>query len=491
MQNSKIIERQNIIRDLRNKFQTTSYNHTKDPNSIQKRDFGLCLANGLEAELEGNNKDAYIYYSKSIELNEINSLARHFRLDFILNFIESKANSTNILSFDQIMEDCKWQVENKEEPNPKKFHEYQFLLLFKYYFTYRENSKGADYNSILQSLEQKKAFEISDGQDGADKFYCIFTFAVINIWSYYIPRKVAINKFNSVNVSILNYLSKTPNDIEILDQRYKLLVSLFAKTYHFDNNIQALNIIINLAKARLKNDVKDEESYNEYALYLLMILGLGIHERQREIITLVSEFCYRTNEINPKSINNLIYRADLSIYYGMCLDTENIDKYINQANDLYLKAESIDSKNPKLYSIWAYSISRYAKEAPIKKKPELYASAFGKYRKATILEPGCCQNYFNWANSIIQFALTADDDLRQRYFYDASQKYLMAIELGRPQYGLSRAYALMKEEDKALSLLNTRLKDEEILPKHVIKDPAWKNYLDNPKFKVILDKYSE
>ncbi|HEY1053577.1 MAG TPA: hypothetical protein VGE24_00530, partial [Emticicia sp.] len=150
----------------------------------------------------------------------------------------------------------------------------------------------------------------------------------------------------------------------------------------------------------------------------------------------------------------------------------------------YRLATELNPNNSVAYNNWGVAICYLAE---LLNNEELYSDSFNKFQVAVELDSNDSDTYNNWGIAIASLArLTNDTHL----FEEAFEKYQKAAELGGQSYNLACGYALKKDKTQALVYLENSLENKEQSIEFIKKDEDWQEYLTDPDFINLLEKYS-
>ena len=189
----------------------------------------------------------------------------------------------------------------------------------------------------------------------------------------------------------------------------------------------------------------------------------------------------KTTELNPKD-DSVFYNWGIAIYDLAKL--KNNEALYKESFEKYQKATELNPKKDYAFYNWGIAIKELAK---LKNDENLYKESFEKYQKATELNPKYDSAFYNWGYAIMELAKLKNDMI---FFEQCFEKLNKAVELGGRSYNLACAYAVKKDKNKALEILENSLKKNEIETSFVERDDDWNTFLDDSDFIALMKKYN-
>lgn len=168
------------------------------------------------------------------------------------------------------------------------------------------------------------------------------------------------------------------------------------------------------------------------------------------------------------------------------------DQLYKQAFDKFKQAITIKPDNYEIWFNWGIHLSAFAKCKKGEEKESIYLQAFEKYQRTISIKPDYHIAYDKWGYDLTILAKSKIKKDADKLIQQAFDKYDQSILLGGGHYNLACLYANTGEKASALKLLETSLskKEKNITADFVKKDEDWKEYLEDPEFKDLLEKYA-
>ena len=225
---------------------------------------------------------------------------------------------------------------------------------------------------------------------------------------------------------------------------------------------------------------------------------------KRDIINIIISKNYTTDDIlniekravgiDDETLLNLLsglfnnWGSDLAVL-TKTKEGEQAEELYQQAFDKYQKAIDFKLDYFEVFFNWGNDLGALAKTKEGKQAEELYQQAFEKYQKAIDIKPDYQEAFNNWGIALGDLAKTKEGKQAEELYLQAIDKFQKAIEYGGKSYNLSCVYALKGEKENALLYLKSILSNKETDVEFVEKDNDWKNFLDDPDFVNIINKY--
>ncbi|GGG03785.1 hypothetical protein GCM10011344_00140 [Dokdonia pacifica] len=166
---------------------------------------------------------------------------------------------------------------------------------------------------------------------------------------------------------------------------------------------------------------------------------------------------------------------------------EEAEILFQQAIEKYKKAIEIKPNKYGAYNNWGNALSDLAKTKQGKEADQFYQQAFEKYQKAIDIKPDDHSAFNNWGDALISHAFNKkgkDEILKEAY-----QKCKKGYELGSSPYNLACVLALQNKKEEALKYLELAIRNYNQNINFIHEDPDWKDYLEDPDFLAIIEKY--
>ncbi len=289
-------------------------------------------------------------------------------------------------------------------------------------------------------------------------------------------------------------------------EKYKKATEIKADDHHAFNNWG--NALCDLAK--IKKVQETETLYNQaFEKYQKAIdiqpnehqifnnwgnglVNLAVTKKELEIEIFLKEAIKKYQKaikINPS--NNEYYNN-----YGNALGYLANTKKGQEAEKLYLesfkqfkKSISIDNNDFLPIYNWGLYLGNLGRSKQGQEADKLYKKAFEKYRKAIEIKPDLHEAFYEWGRNLAFLAQKGQEKKAEILLQQAFEKYQKSAEFGGKVYNLACMFALKNNKDEALHYLDLTLKNQEEPTSFILKDPDWKDYLEDPDFLAIIEKY--
>ncbi len=327
-----------------------------------------------------------------------------------------------------------------------------------------------DENLIIESFEKyKKVTELNPENAAA-----------FNNWGNAIVELARLNRDESLFIESFEKYKKAteldPNNAVLFNNWGQVIVEL--ARLKGDENL----IIESFEKYKKATELNPDDASAFYN-WGNAIADLARFNRDESLFIESFEKYKKATELNPDDVSafynwgNVI--ADLArLKRDESLFIESFEKY--------KKATELNPEYAAAFNNWGTAMNSLAK---LKRDESLLFESLEKFKKATELNPNNAATFNNWVASLIRYSKLFSYVSVLKYLLEAKKIAEKSVSLGEDKYNLSCIYALLKEKEKALKLLDECLKNGKIKKVQVLKDKSWKAYWEDTDFKAIIAKY--
>lgn len=231
------------------------------------------------------------------------------------------------------------------------------------------------------------------------------------------------------------------------------------------------------------------KAYHNWGVYLGYLADTKDGKESDALYQLSFDKYSKALEIKPNDY--IVYNS-----WGLSLGNLAKNKVGKESEELYQqcfdkcrKAIELKPDYYDVYNNWGVNLGNLAKTKKGVDAEELYLQSFDKFQEALEIKPDYNQVYNNWSICLMNLAQAKEGQDAEELYQQSLDKCFKALDLGGKCYNLACLYAIKDNIKEALHYLDLSLSKEEISVKFVEKDNDWKNYLSNPEFIEILNRY--
>lgn len=242
-------------------------------------------------------------------------------------------------------------------------------------------------------------------------------------------------------------------------------------------------------KESIKRDPNSHIAYNNYGNSLLSLAEIKVGAESEQLFLESIEKYRKAIELKPDfdtSFNN--WGTLLLKIAEKWKEKETKELYL-EAIEKFEKAIELNSNDSIAYNNLGNSLAKLAKIEGGSEAEKYYFEAIKKYEKALEIDPDDHITYNNFANSLSNLAKNKSEKEAKIIFSEAIKKLNKAVDLGGSVYNLSCIYSLLGKKEKALYYLEKSLKNKELEKHSILEDEDWKEFLNDPDFKALLEKF--
>ncbi|WP_299768146.1 SIR2 family protein [uncultured Dokdonia sp.] len=426
----QIKEYENRLKELESKTSDATAKELLEEEALKY------FTKGLKYQLAGKFKKAVKQYKNGLRLNSKEYTAYTNWGNILSSFASEKQGEEAERLFNKAIE--KFQQAIKIEPNDNVTHNSWGVTLGDFAKTKKENEAEKLYLKAFEHFEKAIIIDNEDYLSYAN-------------WGIYL-RNLADKKQDKDRVPLLELaIKKFEKAILINPNEHKIFLSL-------GTNISKLAII----KESKEKDSLFEQAFEKYKK------AAEISPNDHEI--------YSDWGNSLGNFANSKEKSEAEILY-------------NQAFEKFKKSISLNSNYYFPFVNWGVHLMNLADIKQEKEKTPLIKLAIEKYQKAIKISPNSFEIYNSLGFALTYLAKMKKGKEYEKLYSQALQKLKKGIELGGNPYNLACLYALQNKKEEAILYLNQSLQNNDITIDFTLEDADWKNYLEDPDFLAVIEKY--